>query len=85
MQRITIDIPNPQIEKHLYDFSKLKKQPIENLVYNIIVQYFEKKNSQDTNSFSYDYFHKLIKQSENDYKTGKVITQENLEKEILSW
>ena len=85
MPKITIDIANPQIENYLYNISKSKKQPIENLIYSIIVQYFKEKKNQDTNYFSHDYFRKLIKQSENDYKTGKVTTQENFENEILLW
>lgn len=60
MQQITIDINNPKIENFLYSISKSRNKTVENIVYDIILQYFEfidkKENNKktiDINKFSF--------------------------------
>ena len=81
MQKITIDIDNPQIENYLNNASKSKNKTVNSLVYDIVIQYFEKSKNKKSDK----YIQELVKQSETDYKKGKVTSHEDFEKETSLW
>lgn len=83
MQKITIDIDNPKIENFLKDLSKSKNKTVNNLIYDIVIKYFEMADNQ--NSDFDNIIRKLVKQSETDYKENRISSHEDFEKETSLW
>lgn len=51
----------------------------------ILNEYSEKKVNQKAEQLPAELLFKLIKQSENEYKEGKITNNEDFEKETISW
>ena len=52
---------------------------------NILDKYSERKVNQKAEQLPVELLLKLIKQSGNEYKEGKITTNEDFEKETISW
>jgi len=52
---------------------------------NILNEYSDEKDVEKTELLPIELLFKLIMQSENDYKTGKITTNEDFEEEAMSW
>ncbi|MEN8120016.1 MAG: hypothetical protein ABFS35_06705 [Bacteroidota bacterium] len=51
----------------------------------ILIEYSEKKGNQKVEQLSVELLFKLIKQSEEEFKEGKITNNEDFEKETISW